>query len=163
EGTFHAVFLGDVLEQPSTAKARFLSIERSTLPSAVSDVGFCQLRWPPRDGPLLGYQVLSIRPCSPREGEPRSIFGYDQLQKTAVPGSEERVNCNANARLIRGIVKDLHIPARDSLAPLPCFTIELLDGSDVVGGMSGGPVINEAGFVCGIVSLSRSWECTATC
>ena len=29
--------------------------------------------------------------------------------------------------------------------------------------MSGGPVINEAGYVCGTVSTSPTWERTTTC
>ena len=89
----------------------------------------------------MGYHKFDVRESWPAE-------------------SHRHIHFDAEALITDGTITELHIPERDRvMAPFPCFTIN----AAIHGGMSGAPVINEAGFVCGMVSMSPSWEVTATC
>jgi len=162
EGNFFALFFESRGNPPSFV-SRFLSIESTTLPDQ-GDVAFCQLRWPPRDGPLINPLAFGIRPAPPRVGEQVFIFGYNKLDLTVVSETDDtlHVNCDSEACAVRGVVRELHIPIKDrGLASFPCFTVEV--ETEVIPGMSGGPVVNEAGYVCGTVSTSPSWDRMTTC
>jgi hypothetical protein len=90
------------------------------------------------------YPKLNVIP--PRPGEDITAYGYPNA--TWKPVSVGTFKVTVDPRLAAGIVKDVHLQYRDrSFLPFPCFhTNARFDP-----GMSGGPVFNTDGQVCGVI------------
>jgi S1-C subfamily serine protease len=108
-----------------------------------TDVAFLHLaptvglrRWP---APVLDLAI-------PRIGSPVAAIGYHSARVV----SEGRIY--RDVALSTGHVIEVFDLKRDSRLNFPCFQTD----ARFVGGMSGGPVFNEHGYLCGIVSSSLS-------
>jgi S1-C subfamily serine protease len=146
-------------EDPVMDPPRLFSI--SEVSSAVNDdVAVCRLS-PIGSANSFDFAPLKLRPVFPNVGEEVLAFGYDQLDPT--PPSDlvdnHRLDIRANGHLSIGYVEAVHWPRKKSgLANFPCFDFS----ASIHGGMSGGPVLDTRGNVCGVISHSRSWERSAT-
>lgn len=95
----------------------------------------------------IEYAPLDADP--PFIGERVRAFGY--IDSFAHDGltPEGLLLLRQDPRLAAGIVEDIYEPKRDSVTlPFPCFGVK----ANFMGGMSGGPVNNLQGRVCGVVS-----------
>jgi hypothetical protein len=122
----------------------------------------CQTKRPLPEDVAADFSVLALSPGVPKVGERVYVMGYHKFDVVeSWPTENHRhIHFDAEALITAGSITKLHIPERDRvMAPFPCFTID----AAIHGGMSGAPVINEAGYVCGMVSSSPTWEETATC
>lgn len=91
--------------------------------------------------------ILDLLP--PERGERVSAFGYPRSVITN-NSSGKRVLAQRPSTAV-GEVTELHLEHRDrAMMPYPCFRTN----SRFVGGMSGGPVLNEWGAICGVVCSS---------
>lgn len=92
--------------------------------------------------------ILSLLP--PRVGESITAFGFAESSVDYSP-NDSTPEIEVNARASTGIVAEVHHEIRDaSRLPFPCYrTNARLDG-----GMSGGPVFDSGGKLCGLVCSS---------
>jgi hypothetical protein len=83
-------------------------------------------------------------------GEQITAFGFAE-SSVAYSSSDSTPRIEINARASTGIVAEVHHDIRDtSRLPFPCYrTNARFDG-----GMSGGPVFDSAGKLCGVVCSS---------
>jgi hypothetical protein len=81
----------------------------------------------------------------PRLGQVVSAFGY---HSTRIEVAGERVSIDTNPFTAAGRVLEIHDEKRDSTRlSFPCFRTDARYDP----GMSGGPVFNEVGYLCGII------------
>lgn len=112
------------------------------------DTDLALLRLSPCSKPAQKYSfrhlVLSVLP--PKVGSQIHAFGYADSSITVVGPKEVAVN--HRARSTHGEVIEAFPGGRDPVKmPFPCFrTNARFDG-----GMSGGPILNEAGHLCGLI------------
>ncbi len=93
--------------------------------------------------------VLDLHP--PRIGERVSAFGYPRSSVSAT--SEGAFEARTDATTSAGIVTAVHETRRDrGLLKYPCFEADARFDP----GMSGGPVLNERGHVCGVIASGLS-------
>lgn len=103
-----------------------------------------------------GFPELDISPPSP--GEKLSAFGYHSSQITVQEnGNKIEVVWQDDPTTTLGLITGtFNSPAE--LASIgrtfPCFQTDM----QVADGMSGGPVLNSEGMVCGIVSYTRQFQ-----
>jgi Trypsin-like peptidase domain len=160
EGQLFAFRLATTGPAQGVRNARIYHVDRITVAER-GDLAVCQLR--PSDvnrGPPL--TSLAIRPGLPRLKEKVWTIGYDRVDVSVEEESEDTLHlkCETNANVTFGEIQEIFASGKHTvLAPFPCFEIN----AAIPGGMSGGPVINEQGVVCGMLSRSPSWEATATC
>lgn len=96
---------------------------------------------------------LSLLP--PPEGSRVFAFGYPNSRVESVRG--EAPTLNLDATTTTGTVLEVHHERRDLVRlPFPCFRTD----ARFDGGMSGGPVFNENGEVCGLVCSSLPPDAT---
>ena len=157
---YDAVFLAMYGGSPNNRveQPRLFCIAEVT--SALSDdVAVCQLR--PIDQVPFEFRPLKLRPTPPNVGEEVLAFGYDELGPSRVSDlvDQQKLDVKANGHFASGRVEAVYWQGKPSgLGTFPCFDFT----ASVPPGMSGGPVIDERGFVCGVVSHSRTWERSAT-
>ena len=92
-----------------------------------------------------------IRPDAPREGDWIVAFGYTKgkLQASRNPDGSAHLEVADQPRASFGVVKKVYETYRDRvMLPCPCFEVS----ADLGAGMSGGPVFDKNGSLCGIVS-----------
>jgi hypothetical protein len=83
----------------------------------------------------------------PRIGTRVCTYAYPDVRGETTPDVVRQVHGTTVARL--GAVQTVHPTGRDRvLLPYPCFETDL----DLRGGMSGGPVFNSEGKLCGVNS-----------
>lgn len=114
-----------------------------------SDIAVAQLRLPTdtRTGTLIQPWQLSLSFVPPRVGERVLAIGYPQWFGTFADSSTVEVTHTMGRSV--GTVEEVWPTGRDRLLlPQPSFSV----GAKYTGGMSGGPVINMEGHVCGVVS-----------
>ncbi|MGA7749795.1 MAG: serine protease, partial [Gallionella sp.] len=119
----------------------------------VSDIALLQLATNPgKSHPDSTYQwrCPQVNPFAPEIGKRVAAFGYRkslvQISKNVDGGNH--IDLNDEPMLSIGIVKEIHEMQRDSaLLPFPCYQVS----ARFDGGMSGGPVFDETGSLCGIV------------
>ena len=104
------------------------------------------------DKPPQGRSPI-IAAFAPQIGETIAAFGYRlsriEISKNSIGGNHIDLNDEPMASV--GIVREIHEWKRDEvLLPFPCYRV----GARFDGGMSGGPVFNENGALCGIVCLN---------
>ncbi|MGO7133465.1 serine protease [Rhizobium leguminosarum] len=93
---------------------------------------------------------LRSRPTSPRVGELVVAVGFPEIELAHGPLAELPVAITEGMFAAYGRVSKLHPSGRDRASPTPVFEVE----ANWPSGMSGGPVINAAGEVIGLVSRS---------
>jgi hypothetical protein len=92
----------------------------------------------------LKAPILSILP--PSKGEKIAAFGYASTSTVIEEG--QQVKFGLNPTTSKGVVTEVYPEARDSaLLSFPSFELE----THFIGGMSGGPIFNEAGELCGLI------------
>jgi len=115
------------------------------------DIGLGWLRIPIINGKPIRLLRMRISPGLPKLGDPITAFGYHSLSEPLrVDDKGNRVlPYDIKGSFSRGEILDIHETKRDSaFLTFPCFrTSARFDA-----GMSGGPVLNAEGSVCGIVS-----------
>lgn len=87
------------------------------------------------------------------EGEEISALGYPQSYHRfdSEVGSRVRIQPHSS----NGYIRQIHELRRDSaMLPYPCYETD----ARIEGGMSGGPVFNSAGQVCGVINSSFELE-----
>lgn len=91
--------------------------------------------------------ILNLRP--PKVGERITAFGFPNPEVLRESSGVMRLQHRGFSS--SGLVREVHAEKRDAFRlPFPCFQFNArLDG-----GMSGGPIFNEAGNVCGIACSS---------
>ncbi|MEK7571245.1 MAG: serine protease [Patescibacteria group bacterium] len=116
------------------------------------DIAYCWLKQAlVNDKPFKFSACLSLSPGIPSINENILGFGYygrdASFTGNVVKGRTE-VQYSQETAFTRGVVKDIHFPKRDSFhLKFPCFhTTARFDP-----GMSGGPIFNESGGVCGVI------------
>ncbi len=157
DGPFLALYMG-ATNTPS-AKPRLFFIDEVTY-GVSDDVAVCQLRAADKLGPF-DFVPLKLRPVPPEVGEEMLAFGYDGLKVMPDAEAEDQLGIKAEARghFVSGPVNAVHWPRKtNGLSTFPCFDFS----ASMHSGMSGGPVIDEKGFVCGVMSHSPSWERSST-
>ncbi len=94
----------------------------------------------------LRVPALALSPGIPKTGQHCYAFGYHAMKWTHKENLSYEVRQNYSAS--RGLIEEIHFPQRDAaVLSFPCFrTSARFDA-----GMSGGPIVSEAGQVCGVV------------
>jgi len=115
------------------------------------DIGLCWLRSATKgDEPVL-FPVMSLSPGLPKPGENILGFGYYGMKAhTAQHDSDNQivVQYSQETAFTRGQIVEVYPVARDSgMLSFPCFHTDARFES----GMSGGPIFNEAGNICGVI------------
>jgi Trypsin-like peptidase domain len=119
----------------------------------VSDIALLHLATNPGSShPKSELQIRQpqINPFPPDIGERVAAFGYRksvlQVSKNAAGGNH--IDLNDEPMVSVGVVKKLYEMSRDSsVLPFPCYQVSARFDR----GMSGGPVFDETGCLCGIV------------
>jgi hypothetical protein len=94
--------------------------------------------------PPLGPLRLNILP--PIKGEKITAFGYASTSVVAEIGQQVEFQLNPSTSM--GTVTEVFPEKRDStLLSFPSYEVE----AHFIGGMSGGPIFNEAGELCGLI------------
>ena len=89
--------------------------------------------------------VLDLFP--PRIGSAVHAVGYHSA-RAEVDHARREIHVHREIAISDGIVVDVHEERRDARLNFPCFQTD----ARFDGGMSGGPVFNDAGALCGIIS-----------
>lgn len=112
--------------------------------SAVTDIAFLKLVPASARAATFQWRHLAINALPPAVGSRVTAFGYHSSEIVA----GKPVLWRHNASNSSGNVIDVHVEKRDSvLRTYPCFCTD----ARFDGGMSGGPVFNDAGELCGLV------------
>ncbi len=97
----------------------------------------------------ISWRQPRVNPFAPDIGERIFAFGYRNssvvVSRNAQGGSHIELNDEPMTSV--GVVKEIHKWRRDALLPFPCYQVS----ARFDGGMSGGPVFDETGSLCGIV------------
>jgi hypothetical protein len=89
----------------------------------------------------------------PMIGQRIAAFGYPRTKVRQLMDGEFKVRLSPLTA--SGIVREMHPKGRDrSMLPFPCFRTD----ARMDAGMSGGPVFNESGRVCGVVTSSLDYD-----
>jgi len=98
-----------------------------------------------------GFPLLRMAPPNLHE----AVFAVGFPSSGALIQEDDIVNLYLSPRIATGFVEEIHDSQRDSvLMNYPCYRISAL----LLGGMSGGPVIDFGGRICGVVSRSFTFE-----
>jgi len=128
------------------------------------DIVFGRLKpatWEAESAPVR-FKPLCLSPGMPRAGSMVFVVGYSEMPEA---GSVTNVQSNSATRLHLdyshrlsvsvGTVQTLYSKRRDqSIFCFPCFKTD----AAIKPGFSGGPVFNEAGFVCGVACGEGVYE-----
>lgn len=103
------------------------------------------------DNPPVSCKVPRLRVVPPPVGDRVVGFGYHS-SRTAVrhnPDGSYHLDLNDKPTATVGEVIQVHPSGRDPVMyPFPCFRVN----ARFDGGMSGGPILDDTGLVCGIIS-----------
>jgi hypothetical protein len=90
-----------------------------------------------------------INPFAPAIGERVAAFGYRKSNIDISPNDRggNHIQINDEPMVSVGVVREIHEFRRDSMLPFPCYQVSARFDA----GMSGGPVFEETGALCGIV------------
>jgi hypothetical protein len=121
------------------------------------DIVYCWL-WPlkTKEGDPLIFPAFRLSLGVPKIGENVLGVGYYKMEGSEIkPHILEKfiVGLSLNSAHSKGKVIELFLDGRDSgMLKFPCFRTDARFDP----GMSGGPVFNEAGFVCGVICSSTT-------
>jgi len=94
-------------------------------------------------------RAARLNPFAPEVGESIAAFGYKSssisISKNANGGNH--IDLRDDAMVSVGIVREIFEMRRDNHLPFPCYQVS----ARFAGGMSGGPVFDETGSLCGLV------------
>ena len=106
---------------------------------------------PGRSDPDKGQQwrTLRVNPFAPAVGERVAAFGYrgSAVRVSKREDGGNHIDFDDEAMRSVGVVSEIFTWRRDSMLPFPCYQVS----ARFDGGMSGGPVFDETGCLCGIV------------
>jgi hypothetical protein len=89
----------------------------------------------------------------PMIGQSITAFGYPRTKVRQLMDGEFKVRLSPLTAY--GIVREMHPKGRDrSMLPFPCFRTD----ARMDAGMSGGPVFNDSGRICGVVTSSLPYD-----
>jgi len=118
----------------------------------VSDIALLRLGTNPgRSNPnnLHVWRQPRVNPFAPDVGDRVAAFGYRKslvrVTRNADGGSHTELNDEPMISV--GVVGQIHEMQRDRLLPFPCYQVSARFDA----GMSGGPVYDETGCMCGLV------------
>lgn len=117
------------------------------------DIAFCWLRSATRNGKAITFPILKLSPGLPHVGHPIMGFGYYKMKSDTKEYSEEGivVDYAQNTAFTKGKIVDVYPTGRDSgMLNFPVFQTDARFDH----GMSGGPILNEHGSVCGVICSS---------
>lgn len=128
-------------------------IDRAWRPAEL-DVAFCWLRRAIRDGLPIRFPSVQLSPALPTVGSKICGFGYYGMTGSVIHRSSHgppSVHYHQNTAQTEGIITELYPVRRDSgMLRFPSFQTDARFDP----GMSGGPVFNGAGSVCGVICSS---------
>lgn len=118
------------------------------------DIGYCWLTSPIIDGEPLKFPVLRLSPGLPKVGENTLGIGCYSMKGT-ISGEAKNgkylIDYNLDTAFTKGTIVEVFPIKRDSSRlSFPCFHTN----ARFEGGMSGGPIMNEQGSVCGVICSS---------
>jgi hypothetical protein len=97
------------------------------------------------------FPILELAP--PPIGSEVHVFGLPSTRST--PGDKSPVKLRLNPSRGSGRVTEVHPSGRDrALLNFSCFRTN----APILGGMSGGPVLNDRGHICGVASSSHTLQ-----
>jgi V8-like Glu-specific endopeptidase len=109
----------------------------------ITDIVFLQLRSAPEEQEKIGGVRIRVR--APKLGETVAAFGYTC---TEIVQHDKSTTFHADGYTATGVVKAVYPDRRDSSSlNFPCFEVN----ARFDGGMSGGPVFDSEGYLCGLV------------
>lgn len=98
----------------------------------------------------LPSNTPEINPLGPQVGERVAAFGYRRGRAHASRNTAGNLHIDINDEFMSsvGVVRQIHERGRDNvMLPFPCYQV----GARFDAGMSGGPVFDEYGSLCGLV------------
>jgi hypothetical protein len=117
------------------------------------DICYCMLSGAFLNDEVVRFPVVRLSPGIPKVGENIIGFGYLKMAgalKGTLENGQTPLNYRQDTAFTRGQIMEVYPQRRDSLLPFPCFRTNARFDS----GMSGGPVMNERGNVCGVICNS---------
>jgi len=117
------------------------------------DIGYCWLTSPIIDGAPLKYPIFRLSPGLPKVDENILGFGYHSMKGAIGEFKDGKIwiEYSQDTAFTRGKIVEVFPIKRDSaMLPFPCFHTN----ARFEHGMSGGPIINERGDVCGVICSS---------
>lgn len=151
---FYALYLTDQThgENNEFTLGGFLPIQRVWF-SEELDIAYCWLTSPLVNDEPLKYPIFRLSPGLPQVGENVVGFGYHKMKGSLgkVEDGKVVIDYKQDTAFTKGKILDVFPLKRDSaMLPFPCFhTNARFDH-----GMSGGPIMNSRGDVCGVVCSS---------
>jgi hypothetical protein len=127
------------------------------------DIGLCWLQRAMRDDKPILFKQMRLSPGLPTVGDEILGFGYHGVSHPIEIGTDGRQTIRYEQRgsFTKGRVLEIHAEQRDSaMLRFPCFRTDARFDP----GMSGGPVVNKVGDVCGVIcdSLGPRADDTST-
>lgn len=117
------------------------------------DIAFCWLRSATKNDVPLKFPVVKLSPGLPTTGQNIVGFGYYKMENETSEYTAEKIELkySQNTAFTKGIIQELHPLGRDNcMLKFPVFHTD----ARFDGGMSGGPIFNESGAVCGVICSS---------
>jgi Trypsin-like peptidase domain len=112
-----------------------------------SDIAVLAVGIPPEREPSYRWRRPVLRLLPPKVGTPIAAFGFpESLAEDRT--DKAHINLQLHPRTATGVVQDVHHERRDDARlKFPCY----LTNARFDSGMSGGPVFDSLGHVCGVV------------
>ncbi len=153
-GDLYALYVSDERHGPSNEHfvGGLWPIQKSWCDRSL-DIGWCWLRRAERDGKPVLFRRMRLSPGLPRVGDEITAFGYHGLSEPTKVGEDGRriVTFEQKGSFTTGRIIEIHAERRDSsMLSFPCFRTDARFDP----GMSGGPVVNREGSVCGVICSS---------
>jgi len=143
---------GELSDNPDAVNGGFLSVVRVWC-SDNTDIGFCWLQTLLKNDEPVSYPTMRLSPGLPRVGEKILGVGYHKMN-TTVAGvfcCKTVVDYSQDFAHASGSVITVHRERRDvGMLNFPCFHTD----AQFEPGMSGGPIFDERGYVCGVICSS---------
>jgi hypothetical protein len=118
------------------------------------DISLCWLRPAVRNGQPMRFPIVRLSPGAPAVGAPIAGIGYYAMEGGEV-GDEgdgnQSITYKQNTATTRGCVVEVYLQQRDAgMLSFPSFQTDARFDH----GMSGGPIFNALGTVCGVICSS---------
>ncbi|MBI4685821.1 MAG: trypsin-like peptidase domain-containing protein [Nitrospirae bacterium] len=102
-------------------------------------------------GQKFRFRIVRLRPCPPKVGDPILAVGYHMMEASRIV--DGKVDYKQETATSTAEVTEVFDVTRDRcLANFPCFHVNARFDP----GMSGGPIFDSQGTVCGVVSRGMS-------